>query len=79
MPINPLVEERKRRLRQVLGMIRASGEIELGKLIAQVVWNLGVSKAKAREYIETLHSLGACRIEGGKVIAVEKEEEKAEQ
>ena len=64
------VEMRRARIQRVLGIINSVDEIEYGKGLAMVCYNLGISESKVREYFKILKDAGRIRIKDGFIRSI---------
>jgi predicted transcriptional regulator len=67
--IESTIEARKRRIDRAHAILKSLGKCEYGKAMALISLNVGVSEAKAREYINALKTAGLITTEGGDVKA----------
>lgn len=52
------LEARRRRIDKALAILKAKGKVEHEKGLALIQYNVGVSKEKAREYVQVLKDMG---------------------
>jgi predicted transcriptional regulator len=55
----------RRRFDIIRNMLKAQGEVEYNKFIAMIQTNVGISRDKAKEYINTLKELGDVEVKNG--------------
>ena len=63
------IEARKRRIDRAHAILKSLKEVPYDRAMATISINLGVSEAKAKEYIKSLKAAGLIKTEDGKVKA----------
>jgi hypothetical protein len=63
------IDARKKRIDFCHGILKSAGRVEYPRAIALIQFNLGVSEAKAREYIRVLKDMLIIKVEKGFVMA----------
>lgn len=67
---NNFQNNRGKRIKNVLKLLKKEGRTDLDKFIGLLMFNYGYSKPKIQEYMEVLERVEAIKLEEGEVVAL---------